>query len=251
VKYCANLTYLFKDVPELERIQSAAMAGFEGVELLSPYDRPAPEISRQLLTAGLQLVLITAPPPNYTGGIRGFAAVPEAKERFRGDFERVLRMAERLKPVHIGLLAGNAEGPEAAATFIDNLKWACDRAPEQSLLIEPVNPTDVPDYYLTAFDQAAEVIVAVGAPNLGMQFDTYHALMLDGDVLGLWSDYSAQTRHIQIADAPRRSVPGAGTLDLPAFLQEVEATGYGNWIGAEYNPSGRTEASLGWMNSSA
>ncbi|MDF0603397.1 TIM barrel protein [Psychromarinibacter sp. C21-152] len=247
MKLAANVTFLFKEYPFLERIQAAADAGFDGVEILFPYDDPAPDILRRLQIAGLPLVLINAPPPNYTGGQRGFAAVPGLEERFRRDFARVLRYAERLTPQHIHLMAGTAEGPEARATFIDNLKWAAAQAPGQSLTIEPLNPGDMPGYFLNDYDLAAEIIDAVGAPNLGLQYDTYHAQTIAGDALAVWRRHAPRVRHVQVGDAPGRCEPGAGGIDFAAFFAAVAASGYDGWISAEYNPTAETEACLGWM----
>ena len=38
LKFCANLNFLFADRPRLDRFEAAAKAGFEGVELLAPYE---------------------------------------------------------------------------------------------------------------------------------------------------------------------------------------------------------------------
>ena len=83
VKFAANLTFLFKEYPPHERIDKAALAGFEHVEILNPYELPATEIQRALARHQVGLTLINCPPPNYTGGAAGFAAQPEQQDRFR------------------------------------------------------------------------------------------------------------------------------------------------------------------------
>ncbi len=45
LRFAANLTYLFTELPLLERFQAAASAGFKGAELLFPYEYPAGEIA--------------------------------------------------------------------------------------------------------------------------------------------------------------------------------------------------------------
>ena len=64
---------------------------------------------------GLRLLLINAPPPNYTGGMPGYAAVPEGTDRFQRDIRRVLRYAEALKAGKIHVMAGYAKGEVGAA----------------------------------------------------------------------------------------------------------------------------------------
>ena len=169
----------------MERFAAARAAGFDAVEVLFPYDVAVPDILKALARNDLPLALINCPPPNYTGGARGFAAV--AGSRFRQDFKRSVRYAAALGAQHLHIMAGVAKGPDAKATFIENLRWAAADAPDQSLTIEPINQDDMPGYFLSDFDLAAEVIAAIDAPNLRLQFDVYHAQKINGDVLGTWA----------------------------------------------------------------
>jgi 2-dehydrotetronate isomerase len=245
-RFAANLTYLFRELPFLDRFEAAAEAGFTGVEVLFPYDDAAGEITRRLRAHGLTMVLINAPPPNWAGGERGFAAVPGGVERFRHDFRRALRFAEALGARHLHIMAGKAQGLVARRTFIDNLRWAAARAPGTSLTIEPLNPVDMPGYFLNDFDLAAEVLDEVGAANLGLQFDMYHAQMITGDGMAVWDRHGGRARHIQVGSVPGRHEPVAGDIDYPAFFARLDAEGFAGWVSGEYNPAGRTQDGLGW-----
>lgn len=249
-KFCANISFLWKDMTVPNRIRAAAAAGFEAVEILFPYDDPVPEVRRALDGTGLKLALINCPPPNYAGGARGFAAVAADRDRFRTDFRRSLRYAQSLGAQHLHIMSGAASGPEAEAVLIDNLSWACESAPEQSLTIEPINMHDMPGYFLNDFDLAARVIGAVGAPNLGLQFDAYHAHRITGDLMGTWEKHRALVRHVQFADYPGRHEPGTGEVALSAFFDRLDADGYDGWASAEYAPSGLTDDGLGWLSAS-
>ncbi|WP_136636332.1 hydroxypyruvate isomerase family protein [Pseudooceanicola onchidii] len=246
-KVCANISFLWKDLSVPNRVRAAAAAGFGAVEILFPYDDPMPEVQSALAQTGLSLALINCPPPNYTGGRRGFAAVPEDRDRFRQDFRRALRYAKALKVEHLHVMAGVAMGPEAEATFIENLNWACDHAPGQSILIEPINAEDMPGYFLSDFDVAARVIDAVGARTLGLQFDAYHAHRITGDLAGTWAAHGARARHVQVADHPGRNEPGTGEIDLSGFFDQLKADGYDGWISGEYAPKADPEAGLDWI----
>lgn len=246
-KFCANLTYLFKEYPFLERFEAAAEAGFEGVEVLFPYDDAVKELISRLRRAELPLVLINAPPPNWTGGERGFAAVPGLEGRFRMDFRRTIRFAERLKPLHIHLMAGVAEGEDARRVFVENLRWAADEAPKQSLTIEPLNPTDMPGYFLNDFSLAAEILAEVDRPNVALQYDAYHAHMIHGDAVAVWKTHSDLAKHIQLGASPGRVEPHRGDLDLPSLFEAIAETGYDGFIAGEYIPQGKTLEGLDWM----
>lgn len=246
-RFAANLTMLFTELPLLERFGAARAAGFAGVEVLFPYDFAASEMLVRIVQNDLALVLINCPPPNYTGGPRGFAAVPGGEARFRHDFRRSLRYARALGAQHLHLMAGVAEGEAARATFIDNLRWAVAEARGQSLTIEPINRADMPGYFLADYDLACEVLDAVSAPNLALQFDAYHAHRITGDVAGTWARVAQRVAHVQVAGYPGRHEPQGGDIDYPAFFDMVDAGGYTGWVSGEYNPAGPTQDGLGWI----
>lgn len=246
-RFAANLTTLFTEFPMQERVLAAAEAGFQAVEIQYPYDTPAQDIRNALGLANMPLVLINAPPPNYTGGTPGFAATPGGQERFRHDFRRALRYAQALKSQHIHVMSGTAFGDRALETMVENLQWACAFAPEQSLTIEPMNAHDLPGYFMCDFDLAAQVIGAVDAANLGLQFDTYHAHVITGNILKTWDKYGHLCHHVQIAGAPEQGEPDHCPIDFHGLFARLDAAGYEGWVGADYRPRGRTQDRLGWL----
>ncbi len=248
-RFAANLTYLFAELPYLDRFDAAAEAGFEAVEVLFPYDVSAQDTQRALVRNGLRMVLMNAPPPNYTGGVRGFAAMPDRVDRFRYDMRRTFRYVEALRVPLLHIMSGTASGVNAEATFVENLKWAAEAAPKGlTLTIEPLNAVAQPDYFLNDFDLARRVLDAVGAPNVALQYDSYHAQMITGDALACFEAVKDLVCHIQIGDAPHRTPPGSGEIDFPALFKAIDASGYAGWVSAEYESPKRTADSLGWMN---
>ncbi len=245
--FCANLTMMFTEHAPIERFGAAKEAGFDVVEILFPYDHPGQEMRSALIKHDLKLALINTPPPNWAGGDRGYAAIPNGEKRFQYDFKRTMRYAQLLKPSHVHIMAGRAKGAVARATFIKNLKWATAHAPKQSLTIEPINHTDIPDYFLHDFDQATNILDEVAAPNLGLQFDAYHAHMITGDLPATWDAHGHRAVHIQIAGAPGRNEPIGGDIDYPAFFEQLEKDNYNGVISGEYNPKAHTQGGLDWM----
>ena len=248
LKFAANLTFLWSDLPYLDRFEAAASAGFEAVEVLFPYDNAVKETRRALLANGLEMILLNAPPPNYTGGPRGFAAEPDKVERFRRDIQRAFRYAEALGVRFVHVMAGEGDGDAARQTFIDNLRWAAERAPKGLVLtVEPLNRVSMPGYFLCDYGMAAEVIAAVDAPNVGLQYDSFHAQMIHGDAVAVFDAHLPLIRHIQIGDAPDRSAPGTGTVDFPRLFERIAGSGYDGWVSGEYLPGGDTDRTLGWL----
>lgn len=248
MRLAANLTYLFTELPMLDRFAAAAEAGFGGVEILFPYDLSARGLGQAAREAGLDFVTMAAPPPNWAGGPRGFAAQPGAEGRFRSDFQRALRYGEVLGTHHIQILPGPAAGPPAHDTLLRNLDWAARRAPHASIVIEPVSGADLPGAFLDSLDLAIDCITRVEAPNLGLQFDCWHLQAITGDLLAAWDRAAPMVRHVQISGWPGRNEPlPGGAIDYDTLLSRMVKTGYSGWIAAEYAPARGTQTGLGWM----
>lgn len=249
LQYAANISHLFAELPFFDRFEAAAAAGFEAVEILCPFDQPAKDIQRALTRNGLKVILFNAPPPNYTGGERGFAAVPGLESRFLHDMRRAIRYADVLKPMYIHVMAGVASGDQAKTIFIKNLKEACKRTPKGLILtIEPLNAVAMPGYYLNSYELAAEVIEQVGAENLRIQYDSYHAQMITGDAVATYEKYRDLIAHIQVGDAPDRTEPGTGTVDFKSLFAAIRSGGYTGWISGEYTQSTKTIETFKWRS---
>lgn len=245
-RFAANLTMLFTEVPSLQRPELAAQAGFDGAEILFPYDHPASEWEKAL--AGLPLALINTPPGDWVAGDRGFAAIPGEERRFREGFLRAAELAARLGAARIHVMAGVAKGPVAEQTYRENLAWACTQAPTQKLTIEPINPDDMPGYFLNDFDQAARILEDLALPQIGLQFDVWHAARIHGQASAVWAAHRGRVTHVQIAGFPHRNEPGGGGFDLPGLCAELDATKDDIWIAAEYRPTRATVHGLMWLH---
>ena len=244
-RFAANLTMLFTEVPALDRPGLAAQAGFDGAEILFPYDQPVKEWEAAL--AGLPLALINTPPGDWASGDRGFAAVPGDEGRFRDSFLRAADVAGRLGARSVHIMAGVARGPQAEGVFVENLAWAAAQAPAQQLVLEPLNPDDWPGYFLNDFDQAARILDDIALPNVGLQFDLWHAARIHGNPQSVWDRHRARVAHVQIAGFPGRNEPGGGGFDLTGLCSELDTAGYEGWVAAEYRPARATVHGLGWL----
>ncbi|MEP2642541.1 TIM barrel protein [Roseobacter sp.] len=239
MKTAANLSVLWPDLPYLDRFEAAAQAGFDGVEVLFPYDMPAKETQRALLRMGLSMVLLAAPPPNYTGGARGFAAVPEAADRFKYDLRRAIRYCQALRVPVLQILVGAAQGDAAHDTLVQNLKAAAEVAPKGLLItISPSNPIDLPGSFLDSYDLAAEVLHAVDAPNVALQFNTYEAAVLHGDPIAVLEQHAKLIRHVHVADPPE------GEADIQALYVGLYDIAYDGWVGVACDANAAPEQHL-------
>ena len=247
-RFCANLNFLFQEVPLLERFGAAAKAGFKAVEIGSPYEASAGDIAARLKASGLTLALINTTAGDAAKGERGRSALAGREKDFDADLEAALAYcgATGCKMVHV--MAGLVHHGARREVFVANLKKAAPKAAAAgvTLVIEPINRRDIPGYFLNKLAEARAVIYEVGAPNLGLQFDIYHRQVEDGDVAVALREYAALTRHYQIANPPDRGEPDAGDLNYAWLLKEIDASGYQGLVGCEYKPRRGTVEGLGW-----
>ena len=137
----------------------------------------------------------------------------------------------------------------ARSTFVENLRFAADRLGEAGLemTIEPINQRDMPGYFLSSTELAADILADLDRANAGLQFDVYHHQIMHGDVLHSLERHMPLIRHIQIAGVPDRHEPDEGELSYPRVFEKIDALGYDGWVGCEYRPRAGTTAGLGWM----
>ncbi|MFA5951406.1 MAG: 2-oxo-tetronate isomerase [Hyphomicrobium sp.] len=249
-RFAANLSFLFLDMPFLNRFEAAANAGFKGVEFMFPYAHDVGEIASRLEAHGLELVLFNLAPGHWDKGERGFTALPGREDEFASAVDLALRYAERLGCKRLHAMAGLAEHGANRADYVANLMLAAEWAVPLGIdiLIEPINTRDMPGYFLTRTSEAREIITDAAAPNLALQFDCYHRHIMEGDVMAAIAEFAPLARHYQCASPPDRGEPDHGDLDYRAIFKAIDATGYQGWIGCEYKPRGDTLAGLAWAS---
>ncbi len=253
VRFCANVTLLFAEALFLERFGLARAAGFDAVEFQLPYDFEPEAIRAELDRHGLELVLFNTPSGDRPGD-RGVANDPTRQSEWEAVFETARSYARVLKPQKLNLIAGkvldHVSLEESRAHLKANLAAAADVLAEDGIgaMVEPLNPFDAPGFAIPTPSIGFELIREIGHPNLGVEYDVYHAQRTEGQITSTISTNLANIAHIQIADAPGRHEPGTGELNWDFIFAEIDRSGYTGRIGVEYNPStASTVESLGWM----
>ncbi len=186
-RFAANLSLMFTEHAFLDRFAAASEAGFSAVEFLFPYDHPPEDIRRRAEAAGVEIVLFNMPPGDWAAGERGLAVFPERAAEFSAALGQALDYARVLGVPRLHMMAGIAASDDraAGARYRAALAEAADRAAPAGIdiLIEPLNPRDMPGYFLADFEAAAAIIAELGRPNVKLQFDIYHRQILHGDVV--------------------------------------------------------------------
>ncbi len=253
LRFTANLSLLFTEYDLLDRFRAAKDHGFQAVEMQFPYVLPAEQIQEALFDNDLKLVLFNVDADTLLQGGEGLAAVPEKQAQFRVAVDQTLAYAELLKPEAINVLPGRCLVPEwfdeYLATFKKNLRYAADAFATLGIktVFEAVNSLDMPGFIIDNSRQMLEVLAEVDHPGLRLQYDIYHMSMMGEDCQLFLRQHPDKIGHIQFADCPGRGQPGTGDVNFETLFQIIADSSYSGWVGAEYRPTGGTDASLDWL----
>ncbi len=252
-RFAANLSMLFTEVPFIERFDRAARAGFGSVEFLFPYAHTPGEVAAKVRGNRLQVVLHNLPAGDWDAGERGIACLPDRVDEFRAGVSKAIEYATALGAPQLNCLAGKvplgASDDLLRKTFVANLKYAAAELKKANLrlLIEPINTYDIPGFYLNRTAQAISIMDEVGADNLFLQYDVYHAQRSEGELAATMEKHLARIGHIQVADNPGRNEPGTGEIHYAFLFAQLDRIGYKGFVGCEYKPKNGTEAGLVWL----
>lgn len=252
-KFSANLSFFYLDRPFVDRFAAAARSGFKWVEFLSPYGETIPVLQKALRDTDLQIALFNSPSGDWDNGERGLGVLRGRDDEFADAIAKAVLYATALGTPRVNVLAGldpGAETPDAlTARLTERLRHAADEFAKAGLtmLLEHINPYDMPGYFVATPRQAIAVLDAVGRDNAKLQYDVYHAQRMAGELTAFLRDHFDRIGHIQIADNPGRNQPGTGEINYRFLLSELDRLGYAGWVGLEYKPVPDADGSLGWI----
>lgn len=264
-QFAANISLMYTELPFLDRFEAAARDGFRAVEFFFPYAFSPATLAGRLKDNGLKQVLFNAPPGGTNAESiaqavldtrqRGTACLPGRVAEFQSGVLLALEYAEALDCPRLHLMAGLMEGGVGREAlrdvYVDNLRWAARQAAQagRHIMIEPINPRDVPGFFLNRQAEAHAVLADVAAINLKVQMDLYHCQIVEGDLASNLRRYlpTGNVGHLQIAGVPERHEPDVGEINYPYLFELIDALDFDGWIGCEYRPRTQTTAGLGWV----
>jgi hydroxypyruvate isomerase len=262
LRYLANCSMLFTELPLLERPSAARAAGFDTIELWWPWpqqpvpsDREVDALVRSVEDAGVRLAGLNFFAGDLAGPDCGVLSIPSRVKEFRDNIDVAVGIGERLGTGAFNALFGNrvddASPEEQDALGRESLVAAAQAADRigATVLVEAVSgPKPYP--LRTAADAVAVVrdVRAAGAANVGFLLDLFHLANNGDDLERAVTAYGDTVAHVQIADWPGRGEPGTGELNLDRYLGRLADQGYTGWVGLEYKPTTTTTESLGWLS---
>jgi hydroxypyruvate isomerase len=251
--FAANITMLFQEVPFLERFRRASEAGFSAVEFQFPYEYDIRAVEHMVEEHELEVALFNLHPGDTKLKEWGTLSNPQRRGHFQWSFSKAMEIVEILGCSRLNMMFGQRvtrlDPEEQIECAVRNLQWAAPQAAQinVTLLIESLNAYDFPDYFLTTTRMAMEVIRNVNHPNVGLQYDVYHAQITEGNLVNTLTKLISEIKHVQIADVPGRHQPGTGEIRFQEIFSTLERLKYDGYVGLEYIPLSTTEEALNWI----
>lgn len=253
LKFCANISWLFADLPFLERPDAARRAGFSGIEFHFPEGHSPQDIVRAANAAGVRIVLFNARSGDFLQGGPGYSGVPGAEADFRSAVAEARDFGAALGGARVQI--GQSRVPpgisreDCTRVFASNLQHASAELKKAGcqVMIEPMNAVNFPGVLMQDAATALTLIEQLADPAIGLQFDFYHEHMAGADVLASLRTFAGRISHVQFSDAPGRNEPGTGSIDTARLFRELDRQEFPHWVSAEYRPSRPTAETLGWL----
>ncbi len=212
--------------------------GFDGVELFLSPNEPANilAVRKMLDAAGLERTTCSVLPREAN------LISPQAGVRARGvEFlkecvNRTAELSARLicGPLYAGLgvMTGVRRTPEEWKWAVEGLAQVARHAQDVgvTLCIEPLNRFET--YFLNTQDDAAKLVKDVGALNVRVHFDTFHANIEERNPAVSLRTIAKVLGHVHISENDR-GIPGTGHNDWRGILLVLKQIGYDGWLTIE------------------
>ncbi|MCI0478478.1 MAG: sugar phosphate isomerase/epimerase [Anaerolineales bacterium] len=141
--------------------------------------------------------------------------------------------------VIIGLIRGKTWAQitreQAHVWMVDALKTLARDAQTRGirLAIEPINRYETD--WVNDVAGALTLIEEVGADNVGILFDTFHANIEEANIEASLRACGARLFHVHVADS-NRWYPGAGHTNFASVIATLREMKYAGWVSAEILP---------------
>ena len=224
-----------QDRPLLSRIKDW---GFDGVELFLSPEEPADIAAVRRMLDHLHLERATCSViPREANLVNSQAEVrARGAEVLRRCVERTADLGGSLicGPLYAGLgvMTGRRRTQDEWKWAVDALQAAARRGQDLgvTLCIEPLNRFET--YFLNTQADAALLVRDVGAPNVKIHFDTFHANIEEQHPAESLRAIAKELGHVHISENDR-GIPGTGHIDWRGVLSTLRDIGYNGWLTIE------------------
>jgi hydroxypyruvate isomerase len=254
LSWSAHISWLFGEVPYLERVGAARRAGFRQIETVWPGPEERRHLAGALAENGIGVALLNCNAGDLAAGERGFANDPARREELERDFLAAAELATAIGAPSVNVLLGRdlpgVSSADQRRAAVGALRALAPEAAARGLriLVEPLNAIENPGYLAPTAREAVALIEECGSDALGLLLDVYHVARSGHDPLEVLARFAGLIGHVQISDFPGRGQPGSGALALWSILERLDGSGYTGAVGLEYVPRGTSESSLAFLS---
>ena len=212
--------------------------GFDGVELFLSPDEPADIAAVRRTLDHLDLERTTCSVlPREAHLVSG---QPEVRARGVDNLRRCVQRTAALGaslvcgPLYAGLgvMTGGRRTEEEWNRAVDGLRLVAREAEGLgvTLCLGPLNRFET--YFLNTLEDASRLVRAIGAPNVRIHFDTFHANIEERQPALEVRSVAPEIGHVHISENDR-GIPGTGHVDWRGILSVLQESGYNGWLTIE------------------
>jgi hydroxypyruvate isomerase len=245
-RFSVMLWTLEKQAPFDRCLEMVAEAGYQGVELTGQFQKWSSDETRRVM-AKMRALGLTF---DMLSGVKAGFADPAGATEFMAQVTAQMKAAKELESPQINLKSGNRIDSVSRsvqhATSIENLKRAADLAAanQVQIVVEPIDPLENPNMYLTSVSEAFEIIRAVDSPQVRVLYDFYHEQRAYGNLIEKLEQNIDLVGLVHIADVPGRHEPGTGEIDYANIYRKLAQLKYNKFITMEFYPTQDPVATL-------
>ena len=245
-RFSVMLWTLEKQAPFDRCLEIVADAGYQGVELTGQNQKWSSDETRRVM-AKMRALGLTF---DMLSGVKAGFADPSGAAEFMAQATAQMKAAKELESPQINLKSGNrvdnvSRSVQHAAS-VENLKRAADLAAanQVQIVVEPIDPLENPNMYLTSVSEAFEIIRAVDSPQVRVLYDFYHEQRAYGNLIEKLEQNIDLVGLVHIADVPGRHEPGTGEIDYANIYRKLGQLKYNKFITMEFYPTQDPVATL-------
>jgi hydroxypyruvate isomerase len=245
-RFSVMLWTLEKQAPFDRCLEMVADAGYQGVELTGEFQKWSSDETRRVMAKMRSLGLAF----DMLSGVKAGFADPSGGAEFITQATAQMKAARELESPQINLKSGNRieNVPRSVqhAASIENLKRAADLAAANhvQIVVEPIDPLENPNMYLTSVSEAFEMIRAVDSPQVRVLYDFYHEQRAYGNLIEKLEQNIELVGLVHIADVPGRHEPGTGEINYQNIYRKLGQLKYNKFITMEFYPTQDPVATL-------
>ncbi|MDA2925302.1 TIM barrel protein, partial [Acidobacteria bacterium AH-259-L09] len=251
LRYAPRLDFLRRELSIPERLELFAEHGFDATEyngLMRHALNEVEEIRKKLDSLGMQMGIFVANPGGWS---KSGLSHPAERDEFLVELKRAIEYHRVIGNNFCTVITGpermHISRLRQQENVIEGLKRAAEilEKTELTIVIEPLNVlVNHPGYFLVHSEEAAEIMSAVGSPQVRILFDIYHQQISEGNLINNIREYRPYIGYFQVGDVPGRKEPGTGEVNWKNVFKAIYQTGYRGFVGMEHGLSQPGRAGL-------